>query len=92
MNKYFMHNAESVRESETHKRLWDFEIKTDHLISAKRLDLIIVNKKIISSMNSGLCRPGRQQSVNEESEKTNYHLDLANELKKNNGTWRWRWY
>ena len=28
-----------------HKLLWDFEIQTDHLISARRPDLIIINKK-----------------------------------------------
>ena len=39
-----MQNPESVLKNETHKRLWDFEIQTDHLISAKRPNLIIVNK------------------------------------------------
>ena len=28
-----------------HKLLWDFEIQTDQLISARRPDLIIINKK-----------------------------------------------
>ena len=32
-------------ENETHKFLWDFEIQTDHLISARRQDLVIVNEK-----------------------------------------------
>ena len=40
-----MHNPESVLENETHKLLWDFEIKRDHLISARQPDLIIINKK-----------------------------------------------
>ena len=40
-----MHNLESVLENETHKFRWDFEIKTDHQISARRPDLIIINKK-----------------------------------------------
>ena len=30
---------------ETHKLLWDFEIQTHRLISARRPDLVIVNKK-----------------------------------------------
>ena len=37
-NKWYMHNKESVLENETLKTLWDFEIKTDLLISAKRPD------------------------------------------------------
>ena len=44
-NKWYRHNSESVLEYETHEILWDFEIKTDHLISAKRQDLVIINKK-----------------------------------------------
>ena len=38
-----MHNPESVLENEMHKLLWDFEIQTDHIISARRPDLIIIN-------------------------------------------------
>ena len=44
-NKWYMHNLASVLENDTHKLLRDFDIQTDHLISAKRLDLIIINNK-----------------------------------------------
>ena len=44
-NKWYMHNPESVLENEAHKLLWDFEIQTDHLISYKWPDFIIMNKK-----------------------------------------------
>ena len=44
-NKWYMHNPESVFENETHKVLVDFEIQTDHLISTRRPDLVIDNKK-----------------------------------------------
>ena len=40
-----MHNSESVLENETQKLFWDFEILTDHLISARLPDLVIVKKK-----------------------------------------------
>ena len=33
---------------DTHKLLWDFNIQTDHLISARRPDLIIINKRKIT--------------------------------------------
>ena len=42
-NEWYMHNPASVLENDTHKLLWDFDIHTDHLVSAKRLDLIIIN-------------------------------------------------
>ena len=38
MNKWYRHNPESVLENEIHKLLWDFEIQTDHLISARQPD------------------------------------------------------
>ena len=44
-NKWYMHNPEPVLENDTHKFLWDFNIQTDHLHSARRADLIIINKK-----------------------------------------------
>ena len=34
-----MHNPEYFLENETHKIFWNFEIQTDYLISAKRLDI-----------------------------------------------------
>ena len=44
-NKYYMHNQAYVHENETHKLLWDFDIQTDHLISAWRPELIKIHKK-----------------------------------------------
>ena len=50
-NKLYMHNQARVLEYDTHKLLWDFDIQTDHLISARRQDLIItrVYKEIEAS-------------------------------------------
>ena len=45
MNNWYVHNSESVLKNETHKVLWDFEIQTDHRISARRLDVVIVKKE-----------------------------------------------
>ena len=39
-----MRNPASVLENDTHKLLWDFDMQTDHLISARRPDLIITKK------------------------------------------------
>ena len=44
-NKWYMHYPAPVLENDTHKLPWDFDIQTDHLISARRPDLIIINKK-----------------------------------------------
>ena len=44
-NKWYMHNSAPVRENDTHKLLWDFNIQTDHLLPARRLNLMIINNK-----------------------------------------------
>ena len=40
-----MHNPAGVLENDTHKFLWDFDLQTDHLISARRTDLIVIKRK-----------------------------------------------
>ena len=40
-----MHNPAPVLENDTHKPLWDLDIHTDYLISARRPDLKIKKKK-----------------------------------------------
>ena len=43
--KWHMHNPAPVLENNSHKLLWDFDVHSDHLISARRPYLIIINKK-----------------------------------------------
>ena len=43
-NCYFP-NQESVLKNETHKFQWDFDVQTDHVISARRPDFMIINQK-----------------------------------------------
>ena len=44
-NKWYMHNPTPVLENATHKLQLDFNLQTDHLIPARRPDLITINKK-----------------------------------------------
>ena len=53
-NKWYMHNLAPVLENDIHKLLWDFDIQTDHLIPARRPDLIVINKKE-NLQNCQLC-------------------------------------
>ena len=56
---WYMHNPAAVKENDSHILLWDFDIQTDHLISARRPDLMIINKKEKKNLqNYGLCCPG----------------------------------
>ena len=92
-DKWYMHNPAHVLENDTHKLLWDFDIETNHLISARRPHLIIINKK-----KKKICKvvvfavPADHRIKLKESEKRDKYLDLARESKKNYGTWRWQLY
>ena len=80
-NKWYMHNAAPVLEKDTHKLLWDFDIQTDHLISARRPHLIIIKKKKTCKIFD-FAVPADHRIKLKECEKRNKYLDLARELKK----------
>ena len=46
-----MHKTETVLVDEVHKILWDFEMHKNHLILAKRLDLILKREGVSSWCN-----------------------------------------
>ena len=54
MNKRYMHNLASVLENVTHKLLWDLDIQTDHQISARKRDLmiIIIKENMLSQLTT----------------------------------------
>ena len=65
-NKWYMDNPTAVLENDPQKLLWFIDIQTDHLISARRPDLIIINKKKKENLqNCLLCCPGRTQNKTE---------------------------
>ena len=76
-----MHNPALVLENDTHKLLWDFNIQTDNLIPARRLDLIIINKKIRISKIVDFAVLAHHRINLKEREKKDKYLDLARELK-----------
>ena len=77
-----MHNPAPVLENNTHKLLWDFDIHTDPLISARRLDLIIINKKKRTCKIVDFAVLADHRIKLKECEKKDKYLDLARELKK----------
>ena len=79
-----MHNPVPVRENNTHKLLWDFDVHTDHLISARRSDIIIINnkKKKRTCKIVDFAVPADHRIKLKECEKKDKYIDLARELKK----------
>ena len=82
-----MHNPAPVLENDSHKLLWDFNIQTDHLIPARRPDLVIINKKK-KKKRKRICKivdfavPAYHRIHLKESEKKDKYLDLVRELKR----------
>ena len=81
-NKWYMHKPAPVLENDTHKLLWDFDIHTDHLISARRPALIIINKKKRTCKIVDFSVPADHRIKLKECEKKDKYLDLTSELKK----------
>ena len=83
-NKWYMHNPAPVLKNATHKLLWDFNIQTNHLIPARRPDLIIINKKKKKRTYKivDFAVPADHRIKLLECEKKDEYLDLARELKK----------
>ena len=80
-------------ENDTHKLLWDFNIQTDHLISARRPDFTVINekkKKTITTKKKNrtskivdFAVPAYHRIKLKESERKDKDIDLVRELKKN---------
>ena len=78
-----MHNTAAVLENDTHKLPWDFDIQTDHLISARRPDPKIINKKKKRTCKiADIAVPADHGVKMKKSEKKDKYLDLAEQLKK----------
>ena len=77
-----MHNQAPVQENDSHKLLWDFNIQTDHLIPARRPDLIMINKKKRTCKIVDFAVPADRRIKLKECEKKDKYLDHARELKK----------
>ena len=43
---WYEHNAEKVTENEKAKILWEFNIQTDHVIQARRPDIVVKDKEL----------------------------------------------
>ena len=53
-----MQNTEFFKEIETHKILWDFAMKTDYLIPARRPELEMITKKKTKKKKQDLLNGG----------------------------------
>ena len=76
-DKWYEHEPENVLENEDYKILWDFSIQTDHVIEARRPDLVVVDKKERSCKIIDFAVP-RDSSIEEkENNKIEKYQDLG---------------
>ena len=61
--------------------MWDFSIQTDHVIEARRPDLVVVDKKERSCKIIDFAVPGDSR-IEEEKDKIEKYQDLGRELQK----------
>lgn len=80
--KWYEHRAEKVIENEKCKLLWDFDVKTDKVISARRPDLLIVHKEKREATIIDVAIPGDSRIASKEAEKKTKYRDLAVELQR----------
>ena len=68
-----MHNPTSVLENNTHKLLWDFDIQTDHLISARPYNS---QQRMRACKIMDFAVPADHRIKLKEREKMDRYLDL----------------
>ena len=90
-NKWYMYNPGPVLENDTHKLLWHFDIQTNHLISARRPDLILINNKNRKSAKLSTLLSRQTTEWNWKNVKREISILTLLEYWKNCGTWRWNY-
>ena len=81
-DKWYEHGPESVLQNEDYKILWDFSIQTNHIIEARRPDLVVVDKKERSCKIIDFTVPGDSRIEEKEKDNTERYQDLGRELQK----------
>ena len=81
-DKWYEHEPEILLENEDYKILWDFSIQTDHVIEARRPDLVVVVKTERSCKIIDFAVPGDSRIEEKEKDKIEKYQDLGRELQK----------
>ena len=71
-----MHKSEPGLDNETHKIFWNFKIQTNHLIPARRPDLLLINKEKWTSRLVDFTFLANYRVKIKESEKIDKNLEI----------------
>ena len=80
--KWYKHEPEKVVENDSWKILWDFTIQTDHVIEARRPDIVIIDKTKNECKIIDFACPFDGRIEEREKDKMKGYNDPKRELKK----------
>ena len=69
-------------ENDKCKILWDFTVQTDHIIQARRPDMIVIDKETNKAQVIDFAIPYDSRVDSKEMEKIEKYQDLVRELKR----------
>ena len=79
---WYDHRAEDVLENDDVKLLWDFNIRTDRVIEARRPDIVLIDKKNKEAFVVDVAIPGDFRVKDKELEKVEKYQDLVIEVQR----------
>ena len=82
--KWYNYKTASVVENDRVKMLWDFNIRTDHVIQNRRPDIVVLYKTERKSHLIDIAVPVDKRIELKEQEKIDNYSELSQEVKK---TW-----
>ena len=80
--KWYEHMPECQVENDKFKILWDFSIRTDNEIQARRPDLVVIDKEAMTCKIIDVAIPEDTGVQAKEDEKVQKYQDLAREIRK----------
>ena len=81
-DKWWKHQPKAVEENDDVKILWDFNIYTDKKISARRPDIVVIDKKNKRVQIIDISVPADHRIQEKENEKVNKYQDLRIEIER----------
>ena len=82
VKQIWLHHPEAVTETEKVKILWDYEIRTDRIIPARRPDIVVLDKEERKLTIIDVAVPSDANIKEKETEKITKYQDLKIELQR----------
>ena len=81
-DKWYEHELQPVTENEKFKILWDFTVQTDHIVEARRPDMMIIDKENKLCLIVDFAVPSDHLIEIKEREKIEKYQDPKREVQK----------